>query len=156
LFPVEGAVLDLWKPDKSRLQSRQDYIAESLGCDKSFQPCFPGSGHRDSIVQGDSIRLGKLRGMNITATDVFDSVEQETTSANVIVALEGGMIVSRTAMLASKLPERELVRLSNARTMSKTICIATASEYGQQAGRLWLEPVTCEGATAEIVCHADL
>jgi hypothetical protein len=156
LFPVEGAVLDLWKPDKSRLQSRQDYIAESLGCDKSFQPCFPGSGHRDSIVQGDSIRLGKLRGMNITATDVFDSVEQETTSANVIVALEGGMIVSRTAMLASKLPESEFVRLSNAKTMSKINCMATAFEYGQRAGPSWLESVTREGATAEILCHADL
>lgn len=156
MFPVEGGALDLWKPDKSRLQSRQDYIAEGVGCDKSFQPRFPGSGHQGSIVQGDSIRLGKLCGMNVTAADVFDSVEQETSNANVIVALDRGMIVSQTAVLASKLPESEFVRLSNARTMSKINCIATAFEYGQQTGPSWLESVTREGATAEIVCHADL
>ena len=155
MFPVEGAVLDLWKPDNSRLQSRQDYIAECVGCDKSFQPRFPGSGHQDGIVQGDFIRLGKLRGMNVTAVDVFDSVEQETSSANVIVVLDGGMIVSQPAALASKLPESEFVRLSNARTMSKINCIATAFEYGQQAKPSWFESVTREGATAEIVCHAD-
>jgi hypothetical protein len=156
LFPVEGAVLDLWKPDKSRLQSRQDYIAGSVGCDKSFQPRFPGSGRQDSIVQRDSIRLGKRRGVNVTEANVFDSVEQETSSANVIVALDGAMIVSQTAVPASKLPESEFVRLSNARTMSNINCIVTAFEYGQQAGPSWLEPVTREGATAEIVCHADL
>ena len=153
---MEGAVLDLWMPDKSRLQSRQDYIAESAGCDKSFQPRFRGSGHQDSIVQGDFIRFGELRGMNVAAADVFDSVEQETSSANVIIALDGGIIDSQTAVLASKLPECEVVRLSNARTMSKINCIATAFEYGQRAGPSWLESVTREGATAEIVCHADL
>ena len=155
MFPVEGAVLDLWMPDMLRLQSRQDYIAESVVCDKSLRPRFPGSGHRDSIARGDFISLGKRRGMNVTAVDVFDSVEQETSSANVIVALDGGMIVSQTAVLASKLPECEVVRLSNARTMSKINCIATAFEYGQQAKPSWLESVTREGATAEIVCHAD-
>jgi hypothetical protein len=152
---VEGAVLDLWKPDKSRPQRRQDYIAESVRCDKSFQPRFQGSGHQDSIVQGDSIRLGKRRGTNVTAADVFDSAEQETSNANVIVALDGGMIVSQTAVLASKLPERKFLRLSNARTMSKINCIATAFEYGQRAGPSSLESVTREGVRAEIVCHAD-
>jgi hypothetical protein len=156
LFPVEGGALDLWKPDKSRLQSRQDYIAEGAGCDKSSKTRFPGSGRQDSIVQGDSIRLGKLCGMNVTAADVFDSVEQETSNAKVIVALDGGMIVSQTAVLASKSPESEPVRLSNARTMSKINCIATAFEYGRQAGPWWLESVTREGVAAEIVCHADL
>ncbi len=153
---MEGGVLDLWKPDKSRLQSRQIYIAEGVGCGKSFQPRFPGSGHEDSIAQGDSIRLGKLRGMNVTTADVFDPVGQETSNANVIGAFDGGMIISQTVVLASKLPESEFVRLSNARTMSKINCIATAFEYGQQAGPLWLESVTREGGTAEIVCHADL
>jgi len=148
--------LDLWKPDKSRLQCSQDYIGERAGRGKSSQPCFPGSGHQDSSAQGDSIRLGKLRGMNATGADVFDSVEQETSSANVIVVLDGGMIVSQAAVLASKLPESEFVRLSNARTMSKINCMATAFEYGQRAGPSWLESVTREGATAEIVCHADL
>ena len=156
MFPVEGAVLDLWMPDMSRLQSRQDYIGESVVCDKSLQPRFPGSGHQDSIAQGDFIRLGKLRGMNATAVDVFDSIEQEASSANLIVALDGGMIVSQTAALASKLPESGLVRLPNARTMSKINCIATAFEYGREAGPWWLESVTREGVTTEIVCHADL
>jgi hypothetical protein len=125
LFPAEGAVLDLWMPDMSRLQSRQDSIAESVVCDKSLRPRFPTSGHQDSIAQGDFIRLGKLRGMTVTAADVFDSVEQETS-------------------------------LSNAKPMSKINCIATAFEYGRQAGPSRLESVTREGATAEIVCHADL
>jgi hypothetical protein len=146
LFPVEGAVLDLWMPDMSRLQSRQDYIAESAGCGKSFQR-FPGSGHQDSIVQGDFTRLRKLRGMNITAVNVFDSVGQEASGVNVIVA--------QTTTLASKSPESQLVRLPNARTTSKINCIATAFEYAQQAEPSWLESVTRE-ATAEIVCHADL
>ena len=109
----------------SRLQSRQDYIAESVACDRSLQPHFPASGHRHSITQGDFIRLGKLRGMTVTAVDLFDLVEQETS-------------------------------LSNAKTISKINCIATAFEYGRQAGPSRLESVTREGATAEIVCHADL
>jgi hypothetical protein len=103
---VEGAVLDLWMPDMSRLQSRQDYIAGSVVCDKSLRPRFPASGHQDSI--------------------------------------------------ASKLPESEFVRLSNARATSKINSIATAFEYGRQAGPSRLESVTREGAAAEIVCHADL
>lgn len=148
--------MDLWMPDMSRLQSRQDYIGESVVCDKSLQPRFPGSGHQDSIARGDSIRLSKLRGVNATAVDVFDSIEQEASSANLIVARDGGMIVSQTAALASKLPESGLARLPNARTMSKINCIATAFEYGREAGPSWLESVTREGVTAEIVCHADL
>jgi len=153
---VEGAVLDLWMPDMLRLQSRQDYIAESVVCDKSLQRRFSGSGHQDSVAQGDFIRVGKLRGMYATAVDVFDSIEQEASSANVIVALDCDMIVSQTATLASKSPESGLVRLPNARAMSKINCIATAFEYGQRAGPSWLESVTREGVTAEIVCHADL
>ena len=66
------------------------------------------------------------------------------------------MIVSQTAALASKLPESGLARLPNARTKSKINCIATAFEYGREAGPSWLELVTREGVTTEIVCHADL
>jgi hypothetical protein len=112
-------------PDMSRLQCRQDSIAESVVCDKSLQTRFPASGPQDSIAQGDFIRLGKLRGITVTAVDVFDSVQQETS-------------------------------LSNARTMSKINCIATAFGYGRQAEPSRPESVTREEATAEIVCHADL
>ena len=112
-------------PDMSRLQSRQDSIAESVMCDKSLRPRFSASGHQHSIARGDFIRLGRLRGMTVTAVDVFAPVEQETS-------------------------------LSNAKTMSKINCIATAFEYGRQAGPSRLESVAREGATAEIVCHADL
>jgi hypothetical protein len=152
-FPMEGAILDLWKLDKSRL--RHDKVADSDGCDKLFQGHLPGAGHESSVEHGNSIFVGWVRGMDITVADVFESAEPETSSATVIVASDGGMIRPRTAALALKVPKSELVRLSKAKTMSKINCMSKAfGEYAQQAGPA--RPVTSEGATVEVVCDADL
>ena len=148
--------MDLWKLDKSRLPSRQGKAAKNTGCDKSFQGHVPASGHQDSIVHGDSIIVGKLRGIDVTVADVFEPTGQKTSSANVIVASGGGMISPPGAVLDLKLPESERVRLSNARTTAEINCISTAFEYAQQAGPAWRESVTGEGATVEVVCHANL
>lgn len=152
---MEGAVLDLWKLDKSRLPSRHDKAADNAECDKLFQRYSPVSGQEISIEQGDSIFVDRLRGMDITAADVFESAVPETSSATVIVASDGGIIRLRAAALALKVSQSEIVRLSNAKTMSKINCMSKAfGEYAQQAGPA--RSVTCEGATVEVVCHADL
>ena len=148
---MEGAVLDLWKLDKLRLPDRHGKVVDSAGCDKLFQGQLPGSGQESSIEHGDSIFVGRLRGMDITVADVFESAVLETNSATVIVASDGGIIPPQAAALALKVSESELVRLSNAKTMSKINCMSKA--FGE-AGPA--RSVMCEGATVEVVCHADL
>jgi len=95
--------------------------------------------------------------MDVTVADVFKSAKPETRSATVTVASDGGMILSQAEMLAFKSPQSALVRLSNAGTASKINCMSKAfGEYAQQAGPAWLQAVTREGATVEVLCHADL
>lgn len=74
---MEGAVLDLWKLDKSRLPSRHDKAADNAEYDKLFQRYSPVSGQEISIEQGDSIFVDRLRGMDITAADVFEFAVQK-------------------------------------------------------------------------------
>jgi len=152
---MEGAVLNLWKLDRPRLPSRHDKVADSGRCDKLFQGHLPGSGNESSNGHSDLIFVGRRRGMYITVADVFESAVPEASSAIVIVASGGGMIPPQAAALALKAPKSELVRLSNAKTMSKINCMSKAfGDYAQQAEPA--RPVTCKGATVEVVCHADL
>jgi len=95
--------------------------------------------------------------MDVTVADVFESTRPEIRSATVTVASVGGMIPPQAEMLAFRLSQSELVHLVNARTVSKINCMSKAfGKCAQQAGPAWLQAVACEGATVEVLCHADL
>ena len=154
MFPVEGAVLDLWKLHKSRLPSRR---FKGARCDKHFQGRWLGSHGESGVAHKGSVFIGDLRGMNITVADVFGSAVPEARSATVTVASDGGMIPSQAEMLAFKSPQSEYVRLANARTVSKINCMSKAfGKSAQQAGPAWLHSVASHEATVEVLCHADL
>ena len=154
MFPVEGAVLDFSKLNKSRSPSRH---SKGARCDKSFQGCWLGSRHQSGVAHRGSVSIGKPRGMDVTVTDVFKSAAQQKRSATVTVASDGGMIPFKAEMLAFKSSQNELVRLANARAGSKINYMSKAfGDYVQQAESAWLQSVTRAGATVEVLCHADL
>ena len=154
MFPLEGAVLDLWKLLKSRSPSRH---SEGARCNKMFQGRWLGSRHQRGVTHRGSVSIGKPHGVDVTVTDVFKSARPEIRSATVTVSSDGGMIPSQAEMLAFKSSQSDSGRLANARTVSKINCMSKAfSEYAQRAGSAWLQAVTCEGATVEVLCHADL
>ena len=128
---------------------------DAANCSRSNCRGQVRSGQESSIEHGDSLFVGGLCSMDITVGDVFEFAVPETSSATVIVASDGGIIPPQAAALALKVSKSELVRLSNAKTMSKINCMSKAfGEHAQQAGPA--RSVTCEGATVEVVCHADL
>ena len=152
MFPVEGAVLDFSKLNKSRSPSRH---SKGARCDKSFQGCWLGSRRQSGAAHRGLVSIGKLRGIGVTVTDVFKSAAPQTCSATVTVASDGGMIPFKAEMLAVKSSQNELVRLANARAGSNYMSKAFG-DYVQQAESAWLQSVTRAGATVEVLCHADL
>ncbi len=154
MFPVEGAVLDLWKLHKSRLPSHR---SQETWCDKRVQGRWLGSRHQSGVAHKGSVSIGELRDMDVTVADVFKSTRAETRSATVTVASDGGMIPPQADTLAFRLSQGKFVRLVNARTVSKINCVSKAfGKYAQQAGPAWLQAVACEGTTLEVLGHADL
>lgn len=154
MFPLEGAVLDLWTLHEVRLPSRH---SKGARCDKSLQGRWLGSRHQNSAAHGGAVSIGQLRGMNITVTDVFQSAAPQTRIAPVNVASDNGMISFQAEMLAFKLSQSKLFRLANARTGPKINCMSTAfGECAQQGEAAWLQSVTRAAATVEVLCHADL
>ena len=154
MFPVEGAVLDLWKLHKSRLPSRH---SKGARCNKNFEGCWLGSRHQCGVAHRGPVSIGAPRGLDVTVADVFKSAAPRTGSATVTVVSDGGMVPSQAEMLAFKSSQSEPVRLLNARTGSKINCMPKAfGDYAQQARPAWLQAVTRVGATVEVLCHADL
>ncbi len=152
---MEGVVLDLWKPGKSRLPLRRDRVAQITRCGRSFHEYNSGSCHQDSIAQSGTAFLHNLCNLDVTVSDVFESTERDQGAGNLILAFDGGIVPFQAAVLASKSSQSEAVRLSNARTASKINCMSKAfGNYAQQAGPAWHQTVTRAGATVEVLCHA--
>ena len=74
----------------------------------------PFQGHQGSFVRRGLIFLGELRGMDVTAADVFEAKPSETSGANLIAGSDGGIVQPRARVSGLKEAESEIVRGRNA------------------------------------------
>ncbi len=176
---MEGAVLDFWKLDKSRLPSCAVMCGEPRGgalpalrpararlnaglsgsgtCRKWSQDKISPLARQGRVAHRDSVCAGALSDMHATVADVFQPAQPAIECGPIFVASHGDMIPFQAGVFALAGAEGESLRHRKGRTASEMTRQSPARwKYAQQAGPAGLGAVTHARTTVEVVCHAEL